>query len=85
MSCGIQDPTTMGARIAIYPMQDNFVEIILGAVRATRRDGLAVSTDDVSTCVQGPADRVWAYIEELYVRAAAAGGHVVGTLIISAG
>lgn len=84
MECA-KDPNVMGARIAVYPMQANFAEVILGAVRATDRSGLGVSTDDLSTCVQGPADRVWAYVEEVYVRACAAGGHVVANLTFSGG
>lgn len=79
------DQHVMGAQIAIYPMQDNFVDVILGAVRATSQEGLAVRTTDLSTCVQGPVERVWAYAEELFVRAAAAGGHVTASLILSCG
>jgi len=84
MECA-KDPATMGARLAIYPMQENYAEAILSAVRATDRNGLAITTDDVSTCIQGPNERVWSYLEEVYIRAASAGGHVVGSLIISGG
>lgn len=75
----------MGARLAIYPMQDDFATVILAAVRETDGGGLMLSTDDLSTCVQGPPDRVFAYVKEVFVRAAAAGGHVVANLLLSAG
>lgn len=75
----------IGARLAIYPMQDNFVDIILDAVGATDPTGLRVFTDDVATGIQGPVDRVFAFVEEVFVRAAAAGGHVVGNILLSGG
>lgn len=83
MQCGLSDVT--GARIAIYPMQDNFVDVILGAVRATDKTGLAVLTDDLGTTIQGNRDRVFSYVKEVFLHAAEAGGHVVANVLFSVG
>lgn len=83
LKCGISD--VVGARIGVYPMQDNFVDVILGAVKATDRTGLAVMTDDLGTTVQGNRDRVFSYVKEVFLRAADAGGHVVANVLFSIG
>jgi len=75
----------MGARLGIYPMEDNFVEVILDAVSSVSKNGLAVMTDDLGTIIQGPSDKVFSYVEEVFVRASNAGGHVIGSLVLSAG
>lgn len=83
LKCGISD--VVGARIGVYPMQDNFVDVILGAVKATDRTGLAVMTDDLGTTVQGNRERVFRYVKEIFLRAADAGGHVVANVLFSVG
>lgn len=83
MRCGLSD--VVGARLAIYPMQDNFVDVILGAVKASDRTGLAVLTDDLGTTVQGNRDRVFSYVKEVFLRASEAGGHVVANVLFSVG
>lgn len=83
MQCGLSN--VVGARIAIYPMQDNFVDVILGAVKAADKTGLAVLTDDLGTTVQGNRDRVFSYVKEVFLRAAEAGGHVVANVLFSVG
>lgn len=83
LKCGLSD--VVGARIGIYPMQDNFVDVILGAVKATDRTGLAVITDDLGTTIQGNRERVFSYVKEVFLRAAEAGGHVVANVLFSVG
>jgi uncharacterized protein YqgV (UPF0045/DUF77 family) len=83
LKCGISD--VVGARIGIYPMQDNFVDVILGAVKATNSTGLALMTDDLGTTVQGNRERVFAYVKEVFLRAADNGGHVVLNALFSVG
>lgn len=83
MYCGLSD--VVGARICIYPMQDNFVDVILGAVKASDRTGLAVITDDLGTTVQGRGERVFSYVKEIFLRASEAGDHVVANVLFSAG
>ncbi len=83
LKCGISD--VVGARLGIYPMEDRFVDVILGAVKATDRSGLAVMTDDLGTTVQGNRDRVFSYVKEVFLRAAETGGHVVANVLFSVG
>lgn len=83
MKCGTSD--VVGARICIYPMQDNFVEIILNAVKASDKTGLAVITDDLGTTVQGREENVFSYVKEVFVRASKEGGHVAANVLFSAG
>ena len=83
--CLPDDPNFMGARIAVYPMHDDFAETTLKAVRETNPADLYVAVDDLGTTVQGHPDRVFAYTEELFVQAAAAAEHVTATLLFSTG
>ena len=62
-------------------MHDDFAETTLKAVRETNPANLYVAVDDLGTTVQGHPDRVFAYTEELFVRAAAAAEHVTATLL----
>ncbi|MBF7097765.1 YkoF family thiamine/hydroxymethylpyrimidine-binding protein [Alkalibacter mobilis] len=83
LKCGTSD--VVGARIGVYPMQVDFVDVILNAVRATDRSGLAVMTDDLGTTIQGKRDRVFSYVKEVFLRAADAGEHVVANVLFSVG
>lgn len=84
-SCTPQNPNFIGARIAVYPMHDDFASTILQAVQATDPKDLFVRVDDLGTTVQGDPHRVFAYAEELFVRAAAACDHVTAVMQFSAG
>lgn len=83
MNCCKRD--VVGARLCIYPMEDDFVDVILGAVRDADKTGLAVITDDLGTTVQGNQDRVFSYVKEVFIKASIAGGHVVANVIFSGG
>lgn len=83
MKCGLSN--VVGARIGIYPMQEDFVNVILDAVKAANRTGLAVITDDLGTAVQGNRDRVFSYVKEVFLQAAQKGGHVVANVLFSVG
>lgn len=83
--CHPDDPNFMGARISVYPMHDDFAETTLKAVRESNPADLYVAVDDLGTTVQGHPDRVFAYTEELFIRAAAATDHVTAMLQFSSG
>lgn len=83
IKCGVSD--VVGARIGIYPMQDNFVDVILGAIKSTNSNGLAISVDDLGTTIQGKRERVFSYVKEVFLRAADKGGHVVANVVFSVG
>jgi len=77
------DPTScpaqpfFGARFSLYPMTDRFIPVILDAIRGLRETGLDVESDDISTFVGGPPDRVFVTLERAFARAAGSGEHVV--------
>lgn len=74
-----------GARLGVYPLQDNFAECILNAVKASDRRNLAVLTDDLGTTIQGSKRRVFDYIAEIIGRAFEPEGHTVANLLLSFG
>lgn len=97
MAHRVAEPAELGVgmRFSLHPHCDDFVDVILGALRDAEQagltDGLVTSTDDVSTYVgatTGPAEqRLARYLAG--VVAAAAGrtptGHVVAHVLLSRG
>ena len=76
-----------GAQISLYPMTDDFVAVIMGALRALDpyRDRLRIETDDISTLLVGTPDVLFAAMRDLFVAAAASGKHCVLHATISRG
>lgn len=75
-----------GCQFSLYPMSDNFVDVILPAVAAmgTPPD-VRIETDDISTLVVGPPAAVFAAVARAYEAACRAGGHVVLAALFSRG
>lgn len=76
-----------GAQISIYPMADDFVGVILGALSALDpyRDRLQVQTDDISTLLVGAPEVLFPAMRDLFVAAAKSGKHCVLHATISRG
>ena len=76
-----------GAQISLYPMADDFVGVILGALGALDpwRDRLRIETDDVSTCLLGEEPNLFEALRVAFGRAACTGAHVVLSATFSAG
>lgn len=76
-----------GAQISLYPMADDFVAIILGAIGALDpwRDRLRVETDDISTLLVGPPEVLFPAMRDLFAAAAGTGVHVVLHATVSRG
>lgn len=76
-----------GAQFSLYPMSDDFVDIILGALTSLDpyRDRLRVETDPVSTLLVGPPETVLAALRDVFVAAAGNGGHCALTATLSRG
>ena len=66
-----------GARFSLYPMTDRFIPVILDAIQGLRETGLDIETDDVSTFIGGPPERVFPTLERAFSRAVRSGEHVV--------
>lgn len=76
-----------GAQVSLYPMSDDFVGIILGAIGALDpwRDRLRVQTDDLSTLLVGPPEILFPAMRDLFVAATRTGVHCTLHAIVSRG
>ena len=76
-----------GAQISLYPMADDFIGIILGALHALDpyRDRLRIETDDLSTLIVGPPETLYPAMRDLLVAAAGNGAHCVLSACVSRG
>lgn len=76
-----------GAQISLYPMTDDFVGVIMGALGVLQpyRDKLRIATDDISTLLVGRPEVLFPALRDLFVEAAASGKHCVLSAAISRG
>ena len=76
-----------GAQISLYPMTDDFVGVIMNALRALDpyRDRLRIETDDVSTLLVGPPEVLFPAMRDLFSAAAGTGRHCVLSAAVSRG
>jgi len=65
-----------GSSFSLYPMCDNFVDIILESIRATATSKVWVKTDDVTTTVRGKSIHVFDVTKAVLMHAAKTGEHV---------
>lgn len=76
-----------GAQISLYPMSNDFIGIILGAIDALDpwRDRLRIETDDLSTLMVGPPEILFPAMRDLFVAAARTGVHCTLHATVSRG
>ena len=76
-----------GAQISLYPMCDDFINVILSSLSALDpyRDQLKIETDDISTLLSGPPTALFPAMAALFVRTAETGHHVTMHALISRG
>lgn len=76
-----------GAQVSLYPMSDDFVGIILNAVKALDpyRETFRIESDDVSTLLVGPPEQLFPAMRDLFNSAASAGKHCVLAATVSRG
>ena len=76
-----------GAQVSLYPMTDDFVAVILGAIKALDpyRETMRIETDDLSTLLVGPPDQLFPAMRDLFVAAAHGGRHCVLSACVSRG
>ena len=76
-----------GAQLSLYPMSDDFVGIIMGALSALdpHREHLRIETDDLSTLIVGPPETLFPAMRDLFVAAAKTGTHCVLSTAVSRG
>ncbi|WP_262296162.1 Ykof family thiamine-binding protein [Microvirga sesbaniae] len=76
-----------GAQISLYPMTDDFVDVILGAIGALEpyRPNVRIETDDVSTLIVGPPEQLFPAMRDLFLAASRRGVHCVLAATVSRG
>ncbi|MBS4197126.1 Ykof family thiamine-binding protein [Lederbergia citri] len=67
----------VGLRFSLYPMSDQFVDVIKGALNEADTAKVWLKTDDISTCIRGKAAHVFDVAKAVFLHAAKTGLHVV--------
>lgn len=66
-----------GCGFAIYPMTDQFVDVITSALQEIDSSKVWIKTTDVGTCVRGRISQVFDVTKALFLHAASTNHHVV--------
>lgn len=72
-------------RYSLYPLREDFVPLILGAIDGLDRFGVEAETDDLSTCLVGAESNLFAAVRASFGRVAGSGAPVVLRATFSAG
>ncbi|MGJ0203051.1 Ykof family thiamine-binding protein [Leucobacter sp. gxy201] len=75
----------VGARFTLSVYDSDYVRIILGALGEADASGLTIETNDISTFVTGPEQRVVAFIADVIAAAARSGAHLSAAILLSRG
>lgn len=67
----------VGFRFSLYPMADEFVDIILSTLQQVDTTKVWVKTDDISTVIRGKMEHVFDVAKAIYLIAANTEKHVV--------
>ncbi|MBR7794747.1 Ykof family thiamine-binding protein [Virgibacillus sp. AGTR] len=74
-----------GCSFAIYPMTDQFVDVITTSLKNVDTSKVWIKTTDVETCVRGKITHVFDVTKALFLHAASTGHHVVFSATYSIG
>ncbi|HEX5564234.1 MAG TPA: YkoF family thiamine/hydroxymethylpyrimidine-binding protein [Sporosarcina sp.] len=83
MECGLSP--IVGFRFSLYPMADDFVSVIKGALEQTDTSNVWMHTDDVSTVIRGKQVHVFNVAKAVALHAAKTGKHIALSGTFSAG
>lgn len=83
MECGLSP--IVGFRFSLYPMADDFVSVIKGALEQTDTSNVWMHTDDVSTVIRGKQIHVFNVAKAIALHAAKTGKHIALSGTFSAG
>lgn len=67
----------VGFRFSLYPMTDEFVDVILSTLEQVDTSKVWVKTDDISTVIRGKMEHVFDVAQAIYLVAAGSEKHVV--------
>lgn len=73
-SCGTNK--IAGVSFSVYPMSDQFVDIILGAIKEVDTSKVWIKTDDVTTTIRGKIEHIFDVSKAIFLHAATTGKHV---------
>ncbi|HLQ98217.1 MAG TPA: YkoF family thiamine/hydroxymethylpyrimidine-binding protein [Candidatus Dormibacteraeota bacterium] len=65
-----------GVSFSVYPMSDQFVDIILGALKEVDTSKVWMKTDDVTTTIRGKVEHIFDVSKAIFLHAATTGEHV---------
>lgn len=74
-----------GCSFSIYPMCDQFADLILSALDETDTSKVWINTDEVSTIVRGRLPHIFDVVQAVFLRTATTGEHVVFSGTFSVG
>ncbi len=74
-----------GCSFSIYPMSDNFADLILSAIKATDRSKVWMKTDKVSTIARGRISHIFDVSQAIFLEVAKSGVHTVYSATFSVG
>lgn len=83
MECGLSP--IIGFRFSLYPMADDFVSVIKGALEKTDTSNVWMHTDDVSTVIRGKQIHVFNVAKAIALHAAKTDKHIALSGTFSAG
>ena len=65
-----------GCQFTLFPMSDDFVDVILNTLEKVNTSKVWQETDDVSTCIRGKKGHVFDVVKAIFQHAAQSGKHV---------
>ncbi|MFC0525057.1 YkoF family thiamine/hydroxymethylpyrimidine-binding protein [Pontibacillus salicampi] len=74
-----------GCNFAIYPMTDDFVQVIQSALKEVDTSKVWMETTDIGTCVRGRITHIFDVTKAAFLQAASTGHHVVFNATYSIG
>lgn len=75
----------VGARFTLSVYDSDYVRIILRVLDSVDRAGLTIETNDISTFVGGPEQRVLEFVRDVIAGAAGSGAHLSAAILLSRG
>lgn len=76
----------IGCQFSIYPMTNNYPDVIISALERVKPYKVRTSTDDISTTVIGNIENVFNYIINIYIKCLEAfDGHIAMNTLFSIG
>jgi len=80
-----EKPRIAGCSFSLYPMSDNYVDLILSALKNTDSSKVWMKTDKVSTIVRGRISHIFDVTQAAFLNISKTGTHIVFSATFSVG